>query len=92
MTSIGPIPNPLSRPPAVAGVGAEDHSAPPAAGRTDDPRDRIDWSPQVTDDLPAPDIEERIADIRARIADGTYETPDKIDVVVQRLLEQLREP
>jgi anti-sigma28 factor (negative regulator of flagellin synthesis) len=32
----------------------------------------------------------KIARIRAAIADGTYETSHKINVVVDRLLEQLR--
>lgn len=32
----------------------------------------------------------RIAAIRKAIADGTYETPGKIEIVVQTLLEELR--
>lgn len=93
MTQIGPIPNQPPCPPAVAGPGTEHHPVVPAPqGSADAPRDRVDWSPQARHDIPAPDIEQRIVDIRARIADGTYETPDKIDVVVERLLELLRQP
>lgn len=33
---------------------------------------------------------ERLATIRQQIIDGSYETPDKIDITVDRLLEDLR--
>ena len=37
-----------------------------------------------------PDIRlEKVERIRAAIADGTYETPEKIDTVIDRLLEEL---
>jgi anti-sigma28 factor (negative regulator of flagellin synthesis) len=36
-----------------------------------------------------PVMEERIRDIRARIADGTYLTPDKIDAAVDGLYRDL---
>jgi anti-sigma28 factor (negative regulator of flagellin synthesis) len=35
-------------------------------------------------------LQQRIADIRARIAAGTYLTPDKLEVAVAHLLEALR--
>ncbi len=34
----------------------------------------------------------RIARIRREIAEGTYDTPDKLDVVVSRLIDVLRTP
>ena len=32
---------------------------------------------------------DRVADIRAQIADGTYDTADKLDLAVDRLLDEL---
>jgi negative regulator of flagellin synthesis FlgM len=37
-----------------------------------------------------PDIRaDRVAEIRAAIAAGTYETPDKLDIAVGRLLDEI---
>ena len=92
MTQIGPITNPQSCPPGAVGHDAECRAKSPVSPAVpDQPHDRVDWSPRATDDIPAPDMEQRIADIRKQIAEGTYETPGKIDVVVERLLEQLRQ-
>jgi len=39
---------------------------------------------------PASDVgSDRVATIRAQIAAGTYETPDKLDLAVSRLLDQI---
>ena len=32
---------------------------------------------------------DRVAEIRAAIADGTYETPEKLDIAVGRLLDEI---
>ena len=32
---------------------------------------------------------DKVASIRAAIADGTYETPEKLDIALERLLERL---
>jgi negative regulator of flagellin synthesis FlgM len=38
----------------------------------------------------APDIrQDRVAALRSQIANGTYETPDKLDVAVNRLLDEI---
>jgi negative regulator of flagellin synthesis FlgM len=38
----------------------------------------------------APDIrQDRVQSIRAQIASGTYETPGKLDVAVNRLLDEI---
>ena len=38
----------------------------------------------------APDIrQDRVAAIRAQIANGTYETSDKLDVAISRLLDEI---
>jgi negative regulator of flagellin synthesis FlgM len=55
--------------------------------------DQLDLSPEVefaaaVRDLP--DIrEDRVAAIRAEIARGTYETPEKIDIALSRLLDEI---
>jgi negative regulator of flagellin synthesis FlgM len=37
-----------------------------------------------------PDVrQDRVAQIRAQIASGTYETPEKLDVAVGRLLDEI---
>ena len=56
-------------------------------------RDRVDLSaaarnaPAVSE-IPG-ELDSRLAEIRARIAAGIYITPDKIDVVVERLYHEL---
>ncbi|MEW6199710.1 MAG: hypothetical protein AB1601_13735 [Planctomycetota bacterium] len=91
MTQIGPIANPQSCPSGVVGHEAEGRAkSPESPAAPGQPHDRVDWSPRATDDIPTSDMEQRIADIRKQIAEGTYETPDKIDIVVERLLELLR--
>ncbi len=40
-------------------------------------------------DLKAEFQSQRIAQIQQQIADGTYETPEKLDVAVDRMLESL---
>ncbi len=57
------------------------------------PSDRLDISEagQIAGRLAEiPDIRaDRVADIRAALADGTYETLDKLDVAVDRLLDEI---
>jgi negative regulator of flagellin synthesis FlgM len=46
----------------------------------------VEFAAQVRD---LPDIrEDRVAQIRAEIARGTYETPEKLDVALSRLLDE----
>lgn len=55
--------------------------------------DQLDISPQA--DLVAqvrnlPDIrEDRVAQIKAQIASGAYETPEKLDIALSRLLDEI---
>jgi negative regulator of flagellin synthesis FlgM len=55
--------------------------------------DQLDISPEadfVAQARELPEIrEDRVAAIRAQIAAGTYETADKLDVAVSRLLDEL---
>ena len=55
--------------------------------------DQLDISPEadfVAQARDLPDIrEDRVADIRAQIANGTYETADKLDIAVSRLLDEI---
>ena len=55
--------------------------------------DQLDLSPEA--ELAAqirdlPEIrEDRVAAIRAQIASGTYETPEKLDIALSRLLDEI---
>ncbi len=41
--------------------------------------------------LRLPDVRDELAEsVRHAIADGTYETPEKLDIAVRRLLEELQ--
>jgi negative regulator of flagellin synthesis FlgM len=56
------------------------------------PRDHVEISPlgQMLDGIAQlPDIRhEKVAEIRQQIADGAYETPEKLDVALDRLLDE----
>ena len=43
----------------------------------------------VTESKPAGGASKLQHEIRARIAEGTYETPEKLDVAVERLLDEI---
>ena len=55
--------------------------------------DQLDLSPEaefVAQARDLPDIrEDRVAAIRAEIARGTYETPEKLDIALSRLLDEI---
>jgi negative regulator of flagellin synthesis FlgM len=55
--------------------------------------DQLDLSPEVEFAAAArdlPDIrEDRVAAIRAEIASGAYETPEKLDIALSRLLDEI---
>lgn len=55
--------------------------------------DQLDISPEADFVAQARDLpeirEDRVADIRARLAAGTYETADKLDAAVSNLLNEL---
>jgi negative regulator of flagellin synthesis FlgM len=57
------------------------------------PRDHVEISPlgQMLDGISRlPEIrQEKVEEIRRQIADGTYETPEKIQVALDRLLDEL---
>ncbi len=56
------------------------------------PRDRVEISPlgQMLDGIGRlPEIRhEKVAEIRQQIASGTYETPEKLDLALDRLLDE----
>ena len=58
------------------------------------PRDPVEISPlgQMLDGISQlPEIrQERVEEIRRQIAAGSYETPEKIELALDRLLEELR--
>ena len=55
--------------------------------------DHLDLSPEIEFVAQARDLpeirEDRVAAIRAQIASGTYETPDKLDRALSRLLDEI---
>jgi negative regulator of flagellin synthesis FlgM len=55
--------------------------------------DQLDLSPEVEFVAQARDLpeirEDRVAAIRAEIARGTYETPEKLDIALSRLLDEI---
>lgn len=57
------------------------------------PHDRVEISPlgQMLDSISQiPDIRhERVEEIRQQIATGTYETPEKLEMALDRLLDEL---
>jgi negative regulator of flagellin synthesis FlgM len=66
-----------------------------AAGQTSAPRpsDRVDISPAAEAAVRAAESgevrQELVNQIRAQIASGTYETADKLDVALDRLLDEI---
>ena len=73
------------------------HRTAPAQGPTSSPYsggvDQLDISPEadfVAQTKGLPEIrEDRVAQIRAQIAAGTYETPEKLDIALSRLLDEI---
>jgi len=70
------------------------HDGPPrtrTANPPDPPADRAELSTAAAEYPAAEAATEaaRVAAIRAQIANGTYLTPDKLDVVVERLFAEL---
>lgn len=55
--------------------------------------DQLDISPEADFVAQARDLpeirEDRVAAIRAQIASGTYETPEKLDIALSRLLDEI---
>jgi anti-sigma28 factor (negative regulator of flagellin synthesis) len=56
----------------------------PRAAAREQPVDRAEVSAPTSD--AESELQQRIAEIRARIADGTYVTPEKLECVARRLL------
>jgi negative regulator of flagellin synthesis FlgM len=69
------------------------NSQPPARGASAQPVDQLDISAQadlVSRVRDVPDIRhDRVAAIKAAIANGTYETPEKMDAALDRLLDEM---
>jgi negative regulator of flagellin synthesis FlgM len=64
------------------------------AAQAQAPRDRVEISPigRMLDDVARlPEIRhEKVEQIRREIASGIYETPEKLEVALDRLLDELR--
>ena len=65
----------------------------PAVQPTAQPQDRLEISSAadfIDQVHQIPDVrQDRIAALRAQIADGGYETPDKLDAALSRLLDEI---
>jgi negative regulator of flagellin synthesis FlgM len=77
-------------------IGAP-HRAASAQGPTSSPYsggvDQLDISPEADFVAQARDLpeirEDRVASLRAQIEAGTYETPEKLDMALTRLLDEI---
>lgn len=89
VNSIGPISS--SQP--VRPVAQSATPAPAAEARPASPTDELELTsvnPAASEvDLQSEFQTQRIAQIQQQIADGTYETPEKLDIAVDRMLESL---
>ena len=67
--------------------------APSAAPTSNAPVDELDISPEAELLAQAKDLPEiradKVADIRAQIESGTYETDEKLDLALERLLDEI---
>ncbi len=65
-------------------------SARPDAAPINDELEISDAAKLVAQSQQVPEIrQERVDAVRAQIADGTYETPEKLDVALERLLDEI---
>ena len=94
MHDITSVNNVLTGPSALVERGStspQERRTPPRDGQPGS--DRLELSAAASSYDPQAEAlraeEQRIADLRSRIAAGSYLTPDKIDVVVQRLYEEV---
>ena len=95
VTGAGSVPNAFP----VKGGSSTDKNAevtrPAREPKSFAPQDELDISPaaKMLDDLSRnPEVRAaRLAQIRAAIADGTYETPDKLEAAVGRLLDEIND-
>ena len=72
------------------GSRASKPSAPNQAGQIQDELDISDVGRLVEKAKDVPQIRQNLVDrIRGQIADGTYETPDKMDLALDRLLDEI---
>jgi len=85
-------PQPLS-PPHGSRVSRPVEQPDPQAGAPAPIKDELDISAaaQLAEQAQAvPEIrQDRVAAIRAQIAEGTYETPERLEIAVERLLDEI---
>lgn len=94
MNDINPISSRASSLPAqVERASSERNARREVAQSEADAGDRVELSVAATSYDPEAEavgaMEQRISDIRAQIADGTYLTPEKLDAAIERLCEDL---
>lgn len=83
----------LHGPQSMSGPHRAYNSQPPARSNASQPVDQLDISPQadmVSRVRDVPDIRhDKVAAIKAAIANGTYETPERMDAALDRLLDEM---
>ncbi len=87
LSSARPL-SPISRPETTPGPEKTQVAGPPA------PKDEVEISAvgKMLDDASrTPGVrEQRLAEIKAAIEAGTYETPEKLELALNRMIEQLK--
>jgi anti-sigma28 factor (negative regulator of flagellin synthesis) len=63
----------------------------PTAASQPPQSDAVELTPDAADLPPDPALERRIAELRAQIAAGTYLTPEKLEITIERLRQELTE-
>jgi hypothetical protein len=61
----------------------------PAAASQPPQSDAVDLTPDAADLPDDPELQRRIAELRAQIAAGTYLTPEKLEITIERLRQEL---
>lgn len=85
-------PSPLSNLSSVKPGARTTGAQAPSPNRSIDTNDELTLSSEALSQLSSKGSDfraDKVAQLRAQIADGSYETPEKLDIALDRLLDQL---